>query len=364
MSVAKSNRAANFYAGPSILPVPVLEKLSASFADHYGAGMSMVETSHRSSMYDEIHFAAIKGLKKLLGIPHGYRVLFLGGGATLQFSMVPMNLIPVGGSCDYVNSGSWAGKAISDAEKLGTVNIVFDGKDSGFTTLPRSLETTRDASYVHITSNETINGVQWNDIPVSDDVPLVADMSSDIMSRRFEISRLGLFYAAAQKNLGPAGVTIVVIRDDLIEPVRPDLTAYLSYRTHAEKESLYNTPPVFSIYALKLVLDWIEASGGLEAMERNANKKSSLIYRAIDESDGFFRNGVDPTSRSKMNVVFTLGTDKLQDAFLSETEAHRMVGLKGHRSVGGIRASLYNAMPFETVEALADLMREFARKNG
>jgi phosphoserine aminotransferase len=364
MSASTTPRKANFYAGPSILPVPVLQKLQETIADYHNSGMSIVETSHRSDMYDEVHGCAIKLIRELLNIPENYHVLFLGGGATLQFSMVPFNLMPVKGTCDYVISGAWAKKAMSDAQKLGNVEIAFDGSASGYSTLPETVEVRADAAYAHITSNETINGVQWKSLPTTGNVPLVADMSSDIMSHPFDVANVGLFYAGAQKNLGPAGVTLVVIRDDLVEPRRTDLTAYLSYKTHVEKNSLYNTPPVFSIYGVKLVLEWIKDNGGLVAMEKNAREKSQLIYDAIDSSDGYYSNNVDPSFRSTMNAVFTLGSAELESKFLKEAEARDMVGLKGHRSVGGCRVSVYNAMPLETVKELADFMSRFMRENG
>ena len=358
------DRTRNFYAGPSTLPREVLEEISESFVDYQGAGMSIVEMSHRSTRYDEVHSQVLRSIRELLDIPENYEVLLLGGGATLQFAMIPMNLIPAGGYCDFVLSGSWAKKAADDAKLIGRVNTLFDGADTGYTTLPDSIESTDGAEYLHITSNETINGVQWHEFNSEVDAPLVADMSSDIMSRRIPVDRFGLIYAGSQKNLGPAGVTLVIIRRDILDRCKRDLPAYLSYRTHAEKSSLYNTPPVFSIYAVNLVLGWIKKNGGLPAMEQSSREKAAYVYDAISGSEGFYTNAVDPSFRSNMNVVFGLADQELEGSFLSESESRSIVGLKGHRSVGGCRASLYNSLPKEWAKELADFMKEFALKNG
>jgi phosphoserine aminotransferase len=277
--------------------------------------------------------------------------------------MVPLNFLPKDKSCDFVVSGSWAKKAIADAKKVGKVNVLYDGANDGYSTLPDTVSCTSGAAYLHLTSNETIDGVQWPALPDSGEVPLIIDMSSDIMSRRFPFSNVGLVYGGAQKNLGPAGVTVVIIRKDLVEMSPPELPAYLSYAVHEEKNSLYNTPPVFSIYALKLVLEHVKRQGGVEKAEELANKRSSTLYEVIDGSDGFYRSKTDPAKRSKMNVVFNLPTEELEKQFLAEAEGKGMLGLPGHRSVGGCRASLYNAAPIEWAEELAELMKDFASRN-
>lgn len=356
----------NFYAGPSTLPLPVLEELQRTMVDYHGMGLSLVETSHRSDEYDEVHESALAGLRALLDVPDSHSILFLGGGATMQFGMVPMNLLPSGGHADIVVSGSWAKKAIADMKKLGSANVLFDGSEGGFTTLPEpsSVKPSDGAAYVHITTNETIGGLQWKEFPDTDPVPLVADMSSDILSRRIDISRFGLVYAGAQKNLGPAGLTVVIIRNDLLERIPDTLPAYLDYRTHAEKNSLYNTPPVFCIYALNLVMNWITGEGGLDAIARRNVEKAAGVYRVIESSPDFFRCPVDPRYRSDMNIVFRLPSEELEKEFIAEAEERDMLGLKGHRSVGGIRVSLYNALPVASAEALTGFMRDFERRNG
>jgi phosphoserine aminotransferase len=354
----------NFYAGPSVLPVPVLEELSATLVDYKGIGLSLMETSHRSKEYDEVHEAAIAGVRSSLGVPDDYSILLLAGGATLQFAMVPMNLMTSEGA-DIVVSGSWAKKAIADMSHYGTPNVLFDGSESGFTTLPDagSLKLSGSASYLHITSNETIQGLQWKQFPATGNVPLVADMSSDILSRSIDITKFGLIYAGAQKNMGPAGVTVVIIRDDLIDRV-PQLPAYLSYKVHAEKNSLYNTPPVFAVYALSLVMKWIDGQGGVPALEKRNAEKAALVYGVIDRFTGFYSCPVDRRYRSTMNVVFRLPSEELEKQFVAESVENGMTGLKGHRSVGGIRASLYNALPIESTKALVDFMESFAAQHG
>ncbi len=360
------NRVFNFYAGPSTLPLPVLERIRDEIVDFRGHGLSIIETSHRSSEYEEIHNGTIANLRELLRIPDDFEVLFLGGGATFQFGMVPLNFLDSSSSCDFVVSGSWAKKAMADAKKVGKVNVVFDGAADKFTTLPdpKSVKPSQGSRYLHITSNETIGGVQWQEFPDTGSVPLIADMSSDILSRPVDMSKFALVYAGAQKNLGPAGMTVVIIRKELVEKCNPDLTAYLSYKTHAVGNSLYNTPPVFSIYASGLVLEWIKEQGGLAAVTQRNRAKASALYDAIDGSDGFYRCPVDRSVRSMMNVVFRLKSEELEKTFLEEAGARGMLGLPGHRSVGGCRASLYNAMPIDGAKALAELMKDFARRHG
>lgn len=350
----------NFYAGPSTLPVEVLEELKENMVDFKGMGMSLIETSHRSKEYDEVHNDAVSLVSELLGLPENYKVLFLGGGATLQFTMVPSNLMIGSKTADYALTGAWAKKAFADASKIGNPVAVYDGKDNKYTELPEGLTPNEGSSYVHITSNETIGGLQWQKWPETGDVPLVADMSSDILSRRIPAEKFGLIYAGAQKNLGPAGTTLVIIRDDLLERSSDKLTAYLDYSIHADKNSLYNTPPVFSIYAVMLVLKRLKALGGLEAVEKTNVEKAGLIYDAIDSSGGFYNCPVQKANRSMMNIVFTMENEDIEKDFISKATEAGMVGLKGHRSVGGCRASVYNSMPIEGAKALADFMKDFA----
>jgi phosphoserine aminotransferase len=352
-------RVFNFNAGPATLPLPVLETAQKELVDYRGSGLSLIETSHRSKDYDAVHTAATGLFREVLGVPEGYSILFLGGGATLQFGMIPMNLMSTG-SCDLVLSGAWAKKALADAKKIGSVNVVYDGSAEKFTSLPRASEVASSpgSSYLHITSNETIGGVQWKDFPTTE-APLIADMSSDILSRPIPTERFGVIYAGAQKNLGPAGVTIVVIRNDLLERSPGNLPVYLRYPTHAESDSLYNTPPVFPIYIVKLVLEWIQEQGGLAGMARRNSRKAAALYEAMEGSDGFYRCPVDPAYRSEMNVVFRLPDEEQEKKFVAQATEAGMIGLKGHRSVGGIRASIYNAMPEEGVEALISFMKKF-----
>lgn len=357
-------RPVNFSAGPSMIPLEVLENLSGEMVDYNGSGLSLVEVSHRGSVYDEVHNQAIDLLKELLAVPEGYSVLLLAGGATLQFSMMPMNLMESGGSADYVNSGAWAKKAIAEARKIASVNIVWDGSDADYMTLPNpsSIQPRANSAYLHITSNETIGGVQWKSFPNSGSVPLVADMSSDILSRPVDISQFGLIYAGAQKNLGPAGVTVVIIRDDLIGRVSSIPGSYLDYSIHAKNDSMYNTPPVFSIWAMKLVLETVKARGGVEAVTKDNNAQAAELYRTIDESGGFYRCPVEKSVRSNMNIVWRLADTDKERIFIKEAAAAGLSGLKGHRSVGGCRASLYNAMTMDGVTRLTDFMKNFAVK--
>ncbi len=360
------NRIFNFSAGPCTLPVPALESAAAEFLDYQGKGMSLIEMSHRSKEYDAVHMEAMDLVRRLYGVPDNYKILFLGGGATMQFSMVPMNLMGVGGQCDLTLTGAWAKKAMADAKKIGTVNVVFDGSDDNFMSLPEvsSLKANDGAAYFHMTSNETIGGVQWKSFPNTGDVPLVCDMSSDFVSRKIDISQFGLIYAGAQKNAGPAGTSIVIIREDLLERSSDNLTAYLSYATHAPKDSMYNTPPVFPIYMVMKTLKWLEDQGGLDAAEKMAEERSSLIYGAMAKDSGFYSCPVNENCRSLMNIVFRLPSEDLEKKFVAEALENGMSGLKGHRSVGGCRASVYNSMPVAGAKALADFMGEFAAKNG
>ena len=356
----------NFSAGPSTLPLPVLEEAAGEFREYAGTGMSLIEMSHRGPEYTEVHNEAMALVKELLGLPDHYNVLFLQGGATLQFSMLPLNLLKGGKSCDFTLTGAWAKKAYADAAKVGDVHVVFDGKDDNYASLPdpASLQVDPNAAYLHMTSNETIGGIEWHDWPETGGVPIACDMSSDIMSRAFPVDKFGFIYAGAQKNLGPAGMGLVIIREDVLEQCAQDLPAYLSYGIHAEKDSLYNTPPVFAIYMVGKVLTWVKANGGISGMETLADERASMVYNTIDTSGGFYSSPVATGSRSKMNVVWRLPSEELEQQFLAQAKEQGMVGLKGHRSVGGCRASMYNAMPVVGAQALADLMKDFAQKQG
>ncbi len=360
------NRIFNFNAGPSTLPLSVLEKVRDEFVDYQGKGMSIVEMSHRSAEYDEVHHKAMNLIRELYGLDDNYKVLFIGGGATMQFSMIPMNFLPAGASCDFTVTGTWSKKAFADASKVGKVNVVFDGKDDDYLNLPdpKSLKLDPSAAYLHITSNETIGGIQWQSFPDTGSVPIVCDMSSDFMSRKVPMEKFGLIYAGAQKNAGPAGVAIVIIRNDMLERCPENMTAYLNYKTHAAKDSLYNTPPVFPIYMVSLVMQWVKDNGGLEGISKLADERSSIVYDAIEANSDFYRCPVPEHCRSKMNVVFRLPSEDLEKKFIEEASEQKMGGLKGHRSVGGCRASIYNAMPIEGVKTLAEFMGEFAKKNG
>ena len=356
------NRPVNFSAGPSIIPVNVLESLAADMVNFQDTGLSLIEVSHRGPAYSEVHHQTLALIKELMGVPDDYSVLLIGGGATLQFSMLPMNLLPPGGSADYVNCGAWAKKAIAEAKKVGGVNIVWDGSEADFMTLPNpgELKSSPGAAYFHVTSNETIGGVQWKNFPDTGDVPLAADMSSDILSRPVDVSRFGLIYAGAQKNLGPAGVTIIIVRNSLLERCPDSLGSYLNYAVHAKGDSLYNTPPVFPIWAMKLVLEGLRDRGGPQAAARENADQAAELYRAIDESRGFYECPVHPSARSDMNVVWRLAERNREADFLEAAAAEGLLGLKGHRSVGGCRASLYNAMEMSGVKRLIQFMQRFA----
>lgn len=361
-----TKRIFNFAAGPCTLPLPALEKAQAEFVDYQGAGMSLFEMSHRGKQYDAVHQAALSGLREVFGVPETHDILLLQGGATLQFAMVPMNLMVEGKTVEFVNTGAWAKKAIADAKKLGQVKVIWTDEANKFMRMPRvdEIKPSAEASYLHITSNETIGGIEMSEYPSTGDVPLVADMSSHIMSRPIDVSKFGLIYAGAQKNLGPAGATVVIIRKDLLQRSKNTLPAYLSYQTHAPEASLYNTPPVFSIYMMKLFLDWVKENGGLKGMEDLAIKRSKILYDAMDGSDGWYRCPVDKGSRSRMNLVFRLPTEDLEKKFIEEAGKADMSGLKGHRSVGGCRASMYNAMPVAGAERMAQFMADFRTRNG
>lgn len=362
-----TERVYNFSAGPGALPLSVLEEAQRDLVSYPGAGMSVLEMSHRSKPFDEIIQGAEADLRALLNIPANYKVLFLQGGASLQFAMVPMNLLPKDRSADYIITGSWSQAALKEAKKLGTPRVAASTEDSNFSRIPAQEELNLDpnAAYVHFTSNNTIFGTEWRAEPEVGDVPLVCDISSDFLSRPIEVAKYGLIFAGAQKNAGPAGVVIAIVRDDLLARVPAGLPAMLDYRLQAEKQSLYNTPPCFAIYIARLVFKWLRTEiGGLENIQRMNEEKAKILYDEIDASGGFYRGHAESASRSLMNVTFRLPSEELEKTFAKESTAAGLDGLKGHRSVGGLRASIYNAFPKEGVVKLVEFMREFKRKNG
>ncbi|MCE9546961.1 MAG: 3-phosphoserine/phosphohydroxythreonine transaminase [Planctomycetia bacterium] len=365
-----TERVFNFSPGPAMLPEAVLREAQRDLLALPSYGMSILEVSHRGKAFTEILAATEANLRKLLDVPAGYQVLFLQGGSRLQFSMVPMNLLgDLAGpqrTADYVLTGSWGKYAVAEAKREGTVNIAYDATATNYDRLPQPGEVKLNpaAAYVHYTSNETIQGVQFPDDPQFGPAPLVCDASSDFLWRPIDISRYGLLYACAQKNAGPAGVTVVIVRDELLTRSPDRLPGMLNYRNFATEKSLYNTPPVFGIYIVKLVTDWLLGTiGGLAKMQELNRAKAGLLYDVLDRSNGFYRGHAQPASRSMMNVTFRLPSDELQEKFLAGAKALKLVELKGHRSVGGIRASIYNAMPREGVETLARFMEEFAKRS-
>jgi phosphoserine aminotransferase len=364
-TLTTTDRIYNFSAGPAVLPLPVLEEAQRDLVTLPGVGMSVLEISHRSKPFDAIIQGAEADFRALARIPEGYHVLFLQGGASTQFSMVPMNLLAAGATADYIVTGSWSKKAVKEAKKVGAVNVAATTEAENFARIPRQdeLKLTPGAAYVHYTSNNTIFGTEWRSEPAVGDAPLVCDASSDIFSRPIDVGRYGLIYAGAQKNLGPSGLTVVVIRDDLAKRGAESLPTMLRYATHVENQSLYNTPPVFGIYILHLVLRWLVANGGLEAMAAQNERKADRLYAEIDRT-GFYRGHAAADSRSRMNVTFRLPSEELEKQFVQEATAAGFDGLKGHRSVGGLRASIYNAFPEEGIDALVAFMREFEKRRG
>ena len=361
----KADRIHNFNAGPAALPLTVLQEIQESFLNFAGSGMSVTEISHRSTWFDDVINDAVARVRRILKLDNRYHVLFLQGGASMQFCMVPMNLLGAADSADYVNTGTWSTKAIKEATLQGkNVNVVASSEDRNFSYIPQSIVFNPDVVYAHITSNNTIKGTQWTQFPETGDVPIVSDMSSDIFSRPLEMERFGLIYAGAQKNMGPAGVCLVIIRDDLLARTPGNIPTMLRYTTYAEKNSMYNTPPCFAIYTVQLVLKWLEETiGGLDEMAALNRKKAGLLYDTIDQS-GFFRGTAEKASRSLMNVTFRLPSENLEKTFVAEAMKNGMGGLKGHRSVGGCRASIYNPTPLAAVEALVDFMKVFEGKHG
>jgi phosphoserine aminotransferase len=356
----------NFNAGPAMLPPPVLEQVQSELRDYQGRGMSIMEMSHRSKEYEAINAQAEATFKRLLGVGDGYRVIFVQGGASTQFAMLPMNFLAPGATADYLMTGAWADKAYEEAAALGQAHRAASTKADGYRRVPRSdeIRLSPDSAYVHVTSNETIQGIQWHTFPVVGERPLVADMSSDILSRPFDAGKFALIYAGAQKNLGPSGVTAVLIRESWLTKANKNVPTMLRYATHVKNNSLYNTPPSFGVYVLGLVLQWIEKAGGLAVMGERNGAKAKTVYDAIDHSSGFYRGHAEPQSRSQMNVTFRLPSEAQEKQFITESQAAGMVGLAGHRSVGGVRASLYNAVGPEMCQALASFMGDFAKKNG
>jgi phosphoserine aminotransferase len=355
-------RVMNFNAGPAALPLAALERAQKELVDLAGTGISVMEHSHRGKAYEAVHNEAIGLVRELLAVPENYDILLLQGGASQQFAVVPMNLLPAGKSADYILTGSWSQKAYKEAKTIGTARVACSTeKDKKFARVPKQseLELDANAAYAHITTNNTIFGTQWHEFPNTGNVPLIADMSSDIMWRPIDVSKFGLIYAGAQKNLGPSGLVVVIVRKDLVAAGRQDIPVIFQYRTHSENNSLYNTPPTFSVYVLRNVLDEMKKAGGLAAVEKLNREKAKLLYDVIDQRGDFYSCPVEKDSRSTMNVVFTLKTPELEAEFLAEAQKRGMVGLKGHRSVGGMRASIYNAVPLEAVKSLADFMRGF-----
>ncbi len=361
----KENRIYNFNAGPAALPLEVLEEIKDSFLNFDGSGMSIAEISHRSGLFNNVINDAIARTRRLLNLDDEFHVLFIQGGASMQFCMIPMNLLREGDTADYVNTGTWSAKAIKEAEIQGkTIDVVASSEDKNFSYIPKNISFNSNAAYAHITSNNTIKGTQWASYPEIDGVPLIVDMSSDIMCRPFDIDQFGLVYAGAQKNIGPAGVCMVIIRDDMLKRVPDTLPLMLKYTTYASKNSMFNTPPCFAIYTVQLVMKWLEETiGGLEKMAEINLNKANILYETIDSSD-FYKGTAQPDSRSLMNVTFRLPDEELEKRFIEQAMENGFGGLKGHRSVGGCRASIYNATPVAAIEALTDFMKNFEQKNG
>ena len=363
--MSDTKRVYNFNPGPAALPLEVLEQAQAELLDFRGTGMSVMEISHRSKEFESVIQTAEADLRELIGIPTNYKIMFLQGGASLQFAMLPMNLRPVGASADYIVTGTWSKTAFKEASKLGATRAAASTESEGFKALPASLDLDPKAAYLHFTSNETIHGVEYFTEPEpAAGIPLVCDASSDFVSRPIDITKYALMYAGAQKNAGPAGVVVVIARDDMLERTPANLPVMLDYKALAASGSLHNTPPAFAIYITGLVFQWIKKSGGLEAIAKNNRAKANLIYAAIDESGGFYRGHAVPEARSVMNIPFRLPSEELEATFASESKKCGLIGLKGHRSVGGMRASLYNAMTVEGASELAHFMKDFQKKNG
>jgi phosphoserine aminotransferase len=360
------DRIYNFSSGPAMLPLPVLEHVREELLSVNGSGMSVMEISHRSKIFDKILDDARRGIKDILSVPDNYQILFLQGGASLQFNMVPMNFLAAGTSADFVVTGIWGKKAAAEARRCGNVNIVYDSEASGYTQIPaqEELKLNSDARYLHYVSNETIDGVEFRYDLEGGVVPVICDASSNILSKPIDVSKYSMIYAGAQKNIGPAGITLVIISDEMLERVPPDQHKMLDYRYHAENGSRGNTPNTFGIYVIDLVCRWLTEKGGLPAMQKENEAKAKILYDALDKSDGYYHGRAERRARSLMNVTFTLPSTELEEKFCTEATAQGLDGLKGHRSVGGVRASIYNAFPKEGVEKLTEFMSEFAGRNG
>jgi len=356
-----TDRAHVFTAGPAVLPVDVLKKASEAVRNYNGLGISLVEMSHRSKDFKKIHEEAKVNIREIYNVPQDYEILFMQGGASLQFAMIPLNFLKDGDTAHFVNTGSWSTKAFKEAKNVGSAEVIASSEDKDYTYIPENVPDT-GAAYVHLTSNNTIRGTQYFKYPEIKKSPIICDMSSDIFSKKIDVSDFGMIYAGAQKNAGPSGLTIIIARKDLLEKASSPV-AYLNYKTHIKADSLYNTPCTFATYAVGEVLKWIKAEGGLDAIEKRNKKKADILYSAIDNSDGYFKAPVRKEDRSWMNVPFRLPSEELEAKFLKEAEEKNFIGIRGHRSVGGIRASIYNALPIESVEALVDLMEKFRKNN-
>ena len=361
-----THRVFNFNAGPSTIPLDVLEKAQAEFLDYHGTGMSIMESSHRSPEYDEVNEQAIALVHELFGIGDDYHVIFMTGGASQQFFQIPMNFLAAGGTGAYIDTGTWSTKAITEAGIVGKAHVAFAGKDVEYKHIPTDdeLDIPADAKYVHVTTNNTIKGTQFHREVDSKGLPLIADMSSEIGSMPRDFTKYSMFYAGAQKNLGPSGVTLVCMRDEMLSKSNAELPTLLNYQTQAGKKSLYNTPPSFSVYMLRLVLDWVKSNGGIEGVGKLNAAKKDLVYGMIDNNPDYYRGAVEKDARSWMNLCFRLPTEDLEKKFIAESKEAGLVGLKGHRSVGGCRASMYNAMSLEGAQAVAKFMTEFMANNG
>lgn len=361
-----SDRVFNFNPGPAVLPLSVLEEAQKELLNFKGTGMSILEISHRGKEYEEVNAEAESLMKELLNAPNDYRVLFLQGGASTQFAMIPLNFLGAGSEADYIITGSWAQKAYEEAAKIGKANIAATSKDTNHNRIPApgEIKLGNSPAYIHLTTNNTIFGTQWQSMPDFKGVTMVADMSSDMLSRPFDVSKFGLIYAGAQKNLGPAGVTVAIINPAMLERANKSIPTMMQYGIHAKNNSLYNTPPVFAVYLVNLVLKWIKANGGLTAIEKVNKEKAASIYDTIDASGGFYKGHAQKDSRSLMNITFTLPNEDLEKTFAGEAAKQKLIGLKGHRSVGGMRASVYNAMSVEGCKALAAFMKDFQKRNG